>query len=104
MCKSIKAQKMKRKTKMILEHIEIENHLQLLPWHVRFFDGLGESLLVSSQDAGKEIAVSAFQGRQRQFVGSVVIVYSMLGIDWTDRSKKKELTTVVQAEQTNNTD
>ena len=51
--------------------------LQLLPWHVRFFDGFGKSLLVSSQDTGKEIAVSAFQGRERQFVRSVVIVYSV---------------------------
>jgi hypothetical protein len=68
--------------------------LQILPWHVRVFDGFGKSLLVPSQDAGKEIAVSAFQGRERQFVGSVVIVYSVLfGNNCSDKSNNTSKTT-----------
>jgi hypothetical protein len=54
--------------------------LQILPGHVRVADGFGESPLISSEDTGKEIAVSAFQGRECQFVGGVVIIYSVFGI------------------------
>ena len=50
--------------------------LQFLPWHVRVSNGLGKSPLVPRQDTGKEIAVSAFQGRKRQLVRGIVVVNS----------------------------
>ncbi len=54
-----------------------EAHLQLFSWNIRITDGFGKSFLIPCQYAGKEIAVSTFQSRECQFVGSVVIVYSI---------------------------
>lgn len=70
--------------KQILERLEMQlsmsnstdANLQLFSWNVRISNGFGKSFLVSSQHAGKEIAVSTFQSRERQFIGSIVVVDS----------------------------
>ena len=66
---------------MITELSSRECHgvLQVLAGDVRISDGFGKTLLVSSQDTGKKIAISAFESRERQFVSGVVVVDSVSG-------------------------